>query len=74
MLWYLIAMYSPFLSTFSSGLSRLMIGLTKGVCILTLFLAIFMLNDIYLKEDGVAISAFAGSNVTMPYAEIGASL
>ena len=33
-----------------------------------------MLNDICLKVDCVvAISAFAGSNVTMPYAEIGAS-
>ena len=62
-----------FLRTFSSGFFRLMIGLTKGDCILTFFVAIFMLNDFCLKEDVVAISAFAGNNVTMTYAEIGAS-
>ena len=50
-----------------------MIGLTKGICILTFFLAIFMLNDVCLKEDDVAISAFAENNVTMQYAEIGAN-
>ena len=33
-----------------------------------------MLNYVCLKEDGVAISAFAGSKVTIPYVEIGASL
>ena len=30
--------------------------------------------DVCLKEDEFIISAFAGSNVTMTYAEIGASL
>ena len=41
------------------GLSRSMIGLTKGVCILT-FLVIFIFDDICLKEDVVvAFSAFA---------------
>ena len=33
-----------------------------------------MLNDICLKEDVLLSLQFAGSNVTMPYAEIGASL
>ena len=66
-------MYSPFLRNYSSGLSRLIIGLTNGNYIFTFFLAIFMLDDVCAKEDGVAISAFTGSNVTKPYAEIGAT-
>ena len=32
-----------------------------------------MLNDVYEKLNVVAMSAFEGSNVTMPYAEIGGS-
>ena len=50
-----------------------MIGFTRGVVILTFFFAIFIVNDVCLKVFET-ISAFAGSNVTMPYAEIGASL
>ena len=60
-------MYSPFFRTFSSGLSRSMIGFTNGDCIWTFFSAIFIV------DEWVTISAFTGSNVTMPYAEIGAS-
>ena len=40
-----------FLSTLSSGLSMPVIGSIKEVCILPFFLAIFMLNDVCLKED-----------------------
>ena len=56
------------------GLSRSMIGFTRGDWILTFFLAIFVLNDFCMKVDVVAISAFAGSNVTMPCMAIGDSL
>ena len=70
----MIAIHLTFLRTFSSGLSRSMIGFTNGDCIQTFFLAIFMLNDFcYKVELVVAISAFAVSKVTMPYAKIGAS-
>ena len=48
-----------------------MIGLTRGVFILTY---IFMLNDFYTKADVLLSLQFTGNNVTMAYAEIGASL
>ena len=61
-----------FFSTFSSNLSRSMIGFTRRCWILTFFIK-FHVDWFLHKCWVVAISTFAGSNVTMPCGEIGAS-
>ena len=65
-------MYPSFLRMFSSCLSGSLIGFTKEFESL-LFLVIFMLNDVCLKEDVLLSLLYVESYITIPYSEIGAS-
>ena len=65
--------YSPFLSTFSSGLSRSMIGFTRRDVILTFFFTIFIIDDVCAKVWLLLSLQSAWSNVTKSYTGIGAS-